>query len=318
MLEACIESLHRQTRRDFEIIVVDNSGQDLVDTAKLACPVKLIANQTNRGYGAAVNQAMEQSRTPYLAVLNDDASVAPEWLDRLVRTMESDSEVGMCACRVLLAGQNAIDSAGMLLCADGSSKQRGFGEPAGQYPEDEPALLPSGSAALYSRHMLHEIGGFDERFFLYCEDTDVGLRAIWAGWRCRYVAGAIVHHHYSQTAGAASPLKAYLVERNRLFVLIKNFPSPMLWRTPLRTLERYFWHLEAMLSGKGAAARYRQEHTGWPLIFIVFRAHASMLKHLWRLLGQRRRIRRSARISPAEFRQLCERFAITPRQVAAQ
>ena len=62
-------------------------------------------------------------------------------------------------------------------------------------------------------------------FFLYCEDTDLGLRARWAGWKCLYVPEAVVEHHYSHSAGGASPLKAYYVERNRLFVLVKNFPA---------------------------------------------------------------------------------------------
>ena len=80
-----------------------------------------------------------------------------------------------------------LDSAGMLIAADGSSKQRGHGEPPANIRAASDALFPSGSAALYRRKMLDEIGLFDERFFLYCEDTDLGLRARWAGWECAYV-----------------------------------------------------------------------------------------------------------------------------------
>ncbi len=93
-----------------------------------------------------------------------------------------------------------------------------------RYCETREALFPSGSAALYRRKMLEEIGGFDDEFFLYCEDTDLGLRALWAGWKCFYVADAIVEHRYSHSAGRASALKAYLVERNRLYVAIEEFP----------------------------------------------------------------------------------------------
>ena len=80
--------------------------------------------------------------------------------------------------------------------------------------------------------MLDEIGGFDEDFFLYCEDTDLGLRARWAGWKCWYAPKAIVYHHYSHTAGRATPLKAFYVERNRLFLLVKNFPLSKLILAP--------------------------------------------------------------------------------------
>ena len=90
----------------------------------------------------------------------------------------------------------------MLMAGDGSSKQRGHGRPPEDFPVAEEALFPSGSAALYRRAMLEEIGGFDAAFFLYCEDTDLGLRARWAGWKCLYVPEAVVEHHYSHSAGA--------------------------------------------------------------------------------------------------------------------
>ena len=131
----------------------------------------------------------------------------------------------------------------------------------------EEALMPSGSAALYRRTMLEEIGGFDDEFFLYCEDTDLGLRARWAGWKCLYVPQATVEHHYSHSAGRASGLKAYYVERNRLFVLVKNFPAGMLAAAPLATLARYWWHAWFLLQGTGSAARFRAEGNAgrrWP------------------------------------------------------
>ena len=145
----------------------------------------------------------------------------------------------------------------MLIAADGSSKQRGHGQAAGDSRFDGDALFPSGSAALYRREMLDQIGAFDESFFLYCEDIDLGLRARWAGWECRYVAGAVVEHRYSHSAGRASALKAYYVERNRLYTVIKNFPCARCWRAPWAALARYFWHLISMLTGRGKAAEFR-------------------------------------------------------------
>jgi GT2 family glycosyltransferase len=132
------------------------------------------------------------------------------------------------------------------------------------------------------------------------------------------VPEAIVHHHYSATAGRVSPLKVYYVERNRLFVLLKNFPLRMLLGAPTATLERYFWHAMAMGSGDSAAARFRRANSPWQLVFILARAHLALLKYgpgLWR---QRKRIRRHARLTVGEFSALCERFAISPRQVATQ
>ena len=116
----------------------------------------------------------------------------PSGLHALLRGAEQRPDVGMCASQVRLQTADQLDSAGMLICGDASSKQRGHGEPARGYGESGEALFPSGSAALYRRAMLEEIGGFDDDFFLYCEDTDLGLRARWAGWHCSYVADAIV------------------------------------------------------------------------------------------------------------------------------
>jgi GT2 family glycosyltransferase len=224
----------------------------------------------------------------------------------------------MCASQVRMAGGIQLDSAGMLISNDGSSKQRGHLEPVEKFQDEAEVLLPSGSAALYRRKMLDEIGLFDEDFFLYCEDTDLGLRARWAGWTCLYAPNAIVEHHYSKTAGAASPLKAYYVERNRIFVLLKNFPAGLVARAPLATLSRYFWHLAWTAQGRGSAARYRDDNASvLAMVYIAARAHAVLLKHARRLLSQRRRIRQGARISVREFEQLVAKHFISPKEVAA-
>ena len=127
----------------------------------------------------------------------------PSALDRsAARAIERRPDAGMCASQVRLFGEHRLDSAGMLVARDGSSKQRGNGRPPEDFPVAEETLFPSGSAALYRRAMLDAIGAFDSRFFLYCEDTDLGLRARWAGWKCLYVPEAVVEHHYSHSAGA--------------------------------------------------------------------------------------------------------------------
>jgi hypothetical protein len=224
----------------------------------------------------------------------------------------------MFASQVLLAGTGKLDSAGMLLAADGSSKQRGHGEPPESFASCRDALLPSGSAALYRRRMLEEIGLFDESFFLYCEDTDLGLRARWAGWECVYVPDAIVEHRYSHSAGRASPLKAYYVERNRLYLTIKTFSWPMLARAPFATMTRYFWHVASILSGHGKGAEFRQAgHPAALLPLLVLRAYAAALLRLPRLLGERRRIRAARRLTPREFQAVVAKHSIPVRQVAA-
>jgi GT2 family glycosyltransferase len=321
-LRDCVEALQRQTLRDFDIVIVDNSGAGLVrrnNPALLpAHGLCVIENTRNVGFGAAINQAAAVSRSAFLATLNDDAAPDPRWLEALVAAIGRRSDAGMCASQVRFYHEPSLDSAGMLVARDGSSKQRGHGRAPQEFPVAEEALFPSASAALYRRAMLYELGGFDERFFLYCEDTDLGLRARWAGWKCLYVPEAIVEHRYSHSAGRASPLKAYFVERNRLFVLAKNFPAQMLLAAPLTSTARYFWHAWYLLRGRGAAAQFRAEgHGGARMPWYILRAHFALTLHAARLWRQRRQIRAHARITPAVFRHLLGCHSISARKVAA-
>ena len=151
----------------------------------------------------------------YLLTINDDAYASPAWLEALIATAESDDKVGMCASRIVLRDSpDKLDSAGLSIYPDGATKQRGRGLPADAYALREEVLLPSGCAALYKREMIDSIGGFDESYFLYGEDAELGLRARLAGWTCLYEPSALVEHDYSMSAGRASVMKAFYVERN--------------------------------------------------------------------------------------------------------
>src|SRR5271165_6553574 len=104
-LAACLDSLRAQTFRDFEVIVIDNSGQNRVQDSG----VTVIANERNAGFGAAINQAFRQSAAPYFATLNDDTTADENWLGALVSAMEQRPEIGMCAPRIVLAGDGRMD-----------------------------------------------------------------------------------------------------------------------------------------------------------------------------------------------------------------
>ena len=313
----CLESLRRQTWCDWEAIVVDNSGAGRA-RAMAAPSIRVLESPSNVGFGSAVNLGIRESTAPFIAVLNDDAVPHPRWLEALLNAIAQRPDAGMCASQVRLFGEHRLDSAGMLLSRDGIGKQRGHGRPPEDFPVLEETLFPSGSAALYRRTMLHQIGAFDETFFLYCEDTDLGLRARWAGWKCLYVPDAVVEHHYSHSAGRASPVKAYYVERNRLFVLAKNFPARMLLAAPGAALARYCWHLAYILQGHGTAARFRAEGNFGPkMAWYVLRAHAAVLWNGPRLWRQRRSLRAACRITPRVFERLIRSHSISARRVAA-
>ena len=312
----CLESLRTQTYRNFEVIVVDNSGKQAA-RQYASDGVRVVDNATNVGFGAAINQGWRASTGEFIVALNDDAQATPEWLEELVRVANGDAEIGMVASQVRLDTER-LDSAGMAIAGDGSSKQQGHGRPPAEWPREREILTPSGSAALYRRAMLEDVGGFDDSFFLYCEDTDLGLRAAWRGWRAVYAPKAVVMHRYSHSAGRVSKLKAWYVERNRLRTVVKNFPANLLWRVPFLEAARYFWHVFYMLVGRGAAAAFaRESGPGLWLPWFVMKAHFGIVAELPMLLSKRREIRRRAYRTPRQFARLLREHSISVRQVAA-
>lgn len=318
-LRQCVDSLLAQTWHELVIVVVDNSGEGkaralLPDSPRL----RVLENPGNAGFGAAVNRGFREFPADYLATINDDATAAENWVESLVEALEGDPAAGMAASKVVLAGTEQLDSAGMNIARDGSSRQRGHLEPERFHNEPCEVLLPSGSAAIYKRAMLEQTGLFEEDFFLYCEDTDLGLRGRWAGWRCLYVPRARAAHRYSASAGVASPLKAWLVERNRLRLVVRNFPLSMICPSFLWAAARYFWHVVDLVFGHGKAAEFRRREGGaWRLPWLVLKAHLDLLLHLPRLLAQRSSLRRARRIPARQFRALLKRFSMPVRQVAS-
>jgi GT2 family glycosyltransferase len=221
-----------QTLSPLEIIVVDNGSKDgSVEWVQNTFPnVHLIANDRNLGFAAANNQALHAARGEYIATLNNDAWATPTWLAELVRAAQSDPSVGMCASKMLFADRPyMINSTGINLDWAGIAWDRQGGE-LDDKQENEPVEVfgPCAGAALYRREMLEELGGFDEDFFAYLEDVDLAWRARLAGWRCLYVPNAVVYHHHSATAKEGSYFKNYLLGRNKIWLLAKNYPMPYL------------------------------------------------------------------------------------------
>jgi GT2 family glycosyltransferase len=317
LLASCLDALNAQIFRDFDVIVINNGTTGMQHRSLASSHWRILSPGYNAGFGAAINLAIRASSSPYIATLNDDAEPHPEWLLSLARETAADPSVGMWASRIRMRGTSALDSAGMMICFDGSSKQRGHSQLASDYDCSQDVLFPSACAALYSRRMLDEIGLFDEDYFLYCEDTDLGLRARWAGWTCQYVSDAVVEHRYSSTAGAFSAQKAGFVERNRLWVALKNFPVALLFGVPFVTVSRYFWQLRAARGSTGAAAAFfRSGNSLFTAFAILARAHAETLLRLPSLLRKRHRMRKTRRVGSTEFSRLLARYRISAKDLA--
>jgi hypothetical protein len=232
-LPACLEALQSQTFQDYKVVLVDNGSTDgSVDYLREHFPeVCIIANQENRGFAAATNQGIRITTSRYIATLNNDTVVAPGWLQALIEVAESDPSVGMCASKMLFADYpQMINSTGIATDRIGISWDRLGGDLDDlSMTELVEVFGPCAGAALYRRAMLDEIGLFDEDFFAYMEDVDLAWRGRVCGWRCFYVPQARVLHHHSATAGEGSRFKSFHLGRNKIWLLLKNYPLRKLW-----------------------------------------------------------------------------------------
>jgi len=311
----CLNSLSAQTFRDFEVVVVDNGSTDgSLRILRDQYPwVKLVALGKNTGFSEGNNIGLEaSSSSQYVATLNNDTIAERDWLKELHETAARDRTVGMVASKILLGREGReIDSVGMLLYPDGMSRQMGRGKTdTGQFDDVREVLFPSACAALYRREMIRETGFFDEDFVSYCEDADLGLRGRLAGWKAVLAPRAVVQHLYSRTGGAYSTFKAYQLERNHVWVLLKNFPLTFILVSPFYTFWRYCIQWYGILSGKGSVARIAEETSKSELIMIVLRAYSGALAGMPRMLKKRRQIWKSRRMAAAEYRRLLKKYRI--------
>jgi GT2 family glycosyltransferase len=234
-----------------------------------------------------------------------------------MRYGDASKHIGMLASKILFQSpSNVIDKVGHLIYWDGQNRGRGTMETDnGQYDTPEEILWPDACAAMYHRKVFQETGGFDETFFAFGDDADLGMRARLLGWSAWYVPSAIVHHRHSASFGVYSPLKVMLVERNRLLLAVKNFPWPLLLQNPFWTLRRFWWNFYAVLKRRGSAARF-VESNGWgQTIFNLLWSYLSAIKLLPGALRKRRIIQRTKCLSNSEMTGLLRRFQIDVREL---
>jgi GT2 family glycosyltransferase len=232
LLPACLSALDAQTFRDFEVIVVDNGSHDGSPEwlAAQYPAIHLITNETNLGFATANNQGLRASQAPLVMLLNNDAYLTPDCLQKLVGAAEDAMWAGMFACKILQhAAPDRMDSAGIEVDRAGIAWNRGWNESSARHTQALEVFGPSAAAALYRRTMLDQIGLLDGDFFIYYEDVDLAWRARRAGWRCLFVPEAIVLHVHSATTRRGSPFKRRLLSRNKWWAIAKNYPFAQLW-----------------------------------------------------------------------------------------
>jgi len=231
-LPGCLSSLAKQEFKDFSVILVDNGSEDgsLQEVDVYGLPdVTIVSFSENRGFAAAVNAGIRASSSPFIALLNVDVIVDPDWLQALVSVMEQcPQEVGALASAMLsMDNPILIDAAGDVFSWYGSATKRGHGRPLSEYGQQEEVASVCAGAALYRRNFFNKVGLFDEKFTSYLEDVDLCLRGRIFGFRYIYVPSAKVLHK-GHGSGVAGDYYVFLLTRNRLLVFLKNIPLRLL------------------------------------------------------------------------------------------
>jgi len=315
-LKDCLLSVLDQTYPDYEVILVDNGSTDgsVAFIEKDFPEIHLIRLDRNYGFAKANNigieKALKDKRTEYVALLNNDAYVDRRWLEELVACAEKSENAGMVASKILFAGLNTINSIGTIILKDGSPAHLGGKETdRGQYDLTEETFAPCAAAALYTRRMLEDVGFFDEDFFAYMEDVDLGWRARLAGWRCTPAPNAYAYHKHSATSKRYSEFKIYQIERNRVYLLVKNFPAKYTFTSLFHTLHRFIIMYTLRKYEGTEVSRYFENVPSSRIIRALLKAWFDGLLGLKKCIRKRRIIQSRKRVSTKDIDQWFLKFS---------
>lgn len=258
-LSATLRGLAAQSEPHFRAIIVDNASSDNSIADARACVVgdirfEFILLTENTGFAAANNLAARRTETDWLALLNPDATPAPNWLEKLLSGAAYHPEVGMFGCTQIAANDHTrLDGAGDQYLAAGLPWRGGYGWPRTALHRANHAFTPCAAAALYRAQDFRDVGGFDESFFCYVEDVDLGFRMRLRGHGAMQIDDAIVFHVGGGSGGRHSDFARYHGVRNIVWCFVKNMPDALFWPLlPLHVAMLAAYGIMATLRGHGA------------------------------------------------------------------
>jgi GT2 family glycosyltransferase len=234
-LEQCLTALLAQTVKAHEIILVDNASSDAsLEIARRFATVRLLELDQNTGFARGNNLALKavDVGSEWIALLNPDAFAEPRWLEMLLAAAKAQPEFSVFGSKLVNATDpTLLDGTGDAYHLSGLVWRMGHGAPVPTSVEQSCEIFsPCAAAALYRRSAVLEMGGFDEDYFCYVEDVDLGFRLRLAGYRCLYVPTSIVHHVGSGTTGGQhSDFCVYHGHRNLVWTFVKNMPGILFW-----------------------------------------------------------------------------------------
>lgn len=255
-----LDALARQTFADYEVIVIDDASSDA--TAEFVAEhypgVRLIVNRRNLGFAGSCNTGAAASRGRYIVLLNNDTEPQEDWLAELAQASAAHPEAAIVASKLLLYDRrDTLHTTGDLLGSDGIPRNRGVWEADhGQYDAAGAIFSGCGGASAYRKDLWQALGGFDEDFWMYLEDVDLGFRARLLGCEVVFAPQARVYHRLSASGG--DTLASYYVGRNTIWLIAKNMPRSLLLRhAPQIVGSQLRIALAALRHWRGAAAQAR-------------------------------------------------------------
>jgi len=233
-LETSLTSVQEQAGVAIETIVVDNGSNDgTAEFVRTRFPwVRLVTLDVNRGFAGGNNVGAEAARGRFVAFLNNDTCAEPGWMRALLAGIDEAAGFALVTSRIVyMHDPQVIDSAGDGVLRWGAAFKRHHGEPAASATDTQEVFGMCGAACMMPKAVFDELGGFDEDFFASHEDVDLSYRARLRGYRCRYVADAVVRHVGSATLGTVSAFSVFQGQRNLEWMYVKDTPGSLLWRT---------------------------------------------------------------------------------------
>lgn len=235
VLPAALKSLAAQRYSDFEVLVLDNNGDDrpafeALAKAEYSFPIRFELADCNLGFAAGMNRLAKLAQGEWLATLNPDARADPDWLAAAKVEIDAGYDGDMLASLQLDAGDpNILDGAGDRYSIYGLAWRAGHGQRRESFVLPDDVFSPCGAAAFYHRDRFLELGGYCERFFCYLEDVDLGFRMRRTGGRCKLLKDAIVLHEGGVSSGGKN--SDFAVEqgmRNLINLAVRCMPLPWL------------------------------------------------------------------------------------------
>lgn len=303
-IERCLASLMVQTVKPYEIILVDNASTDgSVDIVRRFLSVRLIALGQNTGFSRGNNLAIKAAseKSEWIALLNPDAFAEARWLETLILAAKCHPDFDVFGSRLVNATDpTLLDGIGDAYHVSGLVWRMGHGMPVSTNTENEQEIFsPCAAAALYRLTAVQKTGGFDEDYFCYVEDVDLGFRLRLAGCRCLYVPQSVVKHVGSGTTGGQhSDFATYHGHRNLVWTFVKDMPGILFWLfLPLHVLLNLLSVIWLVSRGQGR---------------VILRAKRDAIRGLPKMWRKRREIQKLRIVSIGEiWRQLDKRLSIS-------